>query len=115
MMIHRTGATISRSGPTTWRSRMRCPRWRSGSGRWGPPQGIFWRETAGRNASRSLGLEREALQDPRQIRPRLAVRARDRLESGRGVHVRRHTLRDGLLERRLVRVLVEHANLDAAS
>src|SRR3989454_7809039 len=115
MTIHRTGATTSRSGPTIWRSRMRCPRWRSGSGRWGPPQGIFSRKTARRNASRSLGLEREALQEPRQVRPRLAVRTRDGLEGGRVVHVRGHALRDALLERRHVLVLVEHPDRDAVS
>src|SRR2546428_7364878 len=99
MTIHRTGAMTSRSELTIRRTLMRWPRWRSGSGRWGPPQGIFSRKTARRNASRSLGLEREALQEPRQVRPRLAVRTRDRLEGGRVVHVRGHALRDALLER----------------
>src|SRR5947199_5405478 len=115
MTIHPTAATTSRSGPTIWRSRMRCPRWRSASGRWGLPRRNSSRKTAGRNASRSLGLEREALQEPRQVRPRLAVRAGNRLEGGRVVHVRGHALRDALLERRHVLVLVEHADRDAIS
>src|SRR5438128_9605852 len=115
MTIHRTAATTSRSGPTIWQSRMRCPRWRSGSGRWGLPRRNSSRKTAGRNASRSLGLEREGLQEPRQVRPRLAVRARDRLEGGRVVHVRGHALCDALLERRYVLVLVEHPDRDAVS
>src|SRR2546428_5680625 len=115
MTIHPTAATTSRSGPTIWRSRMRCPRWRNGSGRWGLPRRNSSRKTAGRNASRSLGLEREALQEPRQVRPRLAVRAGDRLEGGRVVHVRGHALRDALLERRHVLVLVEHADRDPVS
>src|SRR5438093_1564050 len=115
MTIHRTAATTSRSGPTIWRSRMRCPRWRNGSGRWGRPRRRFSRKTAGRNTSRSLGLEREALQEARQVRPRFAVRARDRLEGGRVVHVRGHALRDALLEGRHVLVLVEHADRDPVS
>src|SRR5713101_2116524 len=115
MTTPRTAATTSRSGPTTRRSPMRCPRWRSGSGRWGRPRQIFSRRTAPRNGWRSLGLERQALHEPRQVRPRLAVRARNRLEGGRVVHVRRHALRDALLERRHVLVLVEHANRDAVS
>src|SRR5207249_3685161 len=60
MTIHHTGATTSRFGPTIWRSRMRCPRWRNGSGRWGRPRRRFSRKTAGRNASRSLDLGRIA-------------------------------------------------------
>src|SRR3989449_1907843 len=115
MTIHRTAATTSRSGPTIWRSQMRCPRWRNGSGRWGRPRRRFSRKTAGRNASRSLGLEREALQEPRQVRPRFAVRARDRLEGGRVVHVRGHALCNALLKRRHVLVLVKHADGDAVS
>src|SRR2546428_1630899 len=94
---------------------MRCPRWRSGSGRWGLPRRNSSRKTAGRNASRSLGLEREGLQEPRQVRPRFAVRACDRLEGGRVVHVCGHALCDALLERRHVLVLVEHADRDAVS
>src|SRR2546430_5922934 len=115
MTIHPTAATTSRYGPTIWRSRMRCPRWRNGSGRWGLPRRNCSRKTAGRNASRSLGLEREALQEPRQVRPRLAVRACDRLKGGRMVHVGGHALRDALLERRHVLVLVEHADRDPVS
>src|SRR3989442_15163920 len=115
MTIHRTGATPWQSGPTTWRSGRGCPRWRRGSGRWGRPRRIFSRRTAGRNASRSLGLERGALHEPRQVRPRLAVRTRDGLEGGRVVHVRGHALRDALLEGRHVLVLVEHADRDTVS
>src|SRR5207249_9476592 len=115
MTIHRTAATTSRSGPTIWRSRMRCPRWRNGSGRWGLPRRNSSRKTAGRNASRSLGLEREGLQEPRQVRPRLAVRACDRLQGGRMVPVRGHALRDALLEGRHVLGLVERADGDAVS
>src|SRR5438093_7770536 len=115
MTIRRTAATTSRFGPTIWRSRMRCPRWRNGSGRWGRPRRRFSRKTAGRNASRSLGLEREAVQEPRQVRPRFAVRARDRLEGGRVVHVRGHALCNALLKRRHVLVLVKHADRDAVS
>src|SRR2546425_6081960 len=115
MTIRRTAATTSRFGLTTSRSRMRCPRWRNGSGRWGRPRRRFSRKTAGRNASRSLGLEREGLQEPRQVRPRLAVRACDRLEGGRVVHVCGYALRDALLEGRHVLVLVEHADRDAVS
>src|SRR5438093_1775063 len=115
MTIRRTAATTSRFGLTTSRSRMRCPRWRNGSGRWGRPRRRFSRKTAGRNASRSLGLEREALQEPRQVRPRFAVRARDRLEGGRVVHVRGHALCNALLKRRHVLVLVKHADRHAVS
>src|SRR2546422_1364704 len=115
MTIRHTGAMTSRSGPTIWQSRMRWQRLRMGYGVWGLPRQNSSRKTAGRNASRSLGLEREGLQEPRQVRPRLAVRARDRLEGGRVVHVRGHALCDSLLERRHVLVLVEHADRDAVS
>src|SRR5438132_6378036 len=105
----------SRFGPTTRRSRMRCPRWRSGSGRWGSPPRTSWKTDATRGASPSLGLERQSLHEPRQVRPRFAVRARDRLEGGRVLHVRRYALRDALFERRHVFILVEHANRDSVS
>src|SRR5207244_12088342 len=111
----RTAATTSRSGPTTRRSRMRCPRWRSESGKWGSPLRTSWKRDARRGASPSLGLERQSLHEPRQVRPRFAVRARDRLEGRRVLHVGWHALCDALFERRHVFVLVEHADRDAVS
>src|SRR5207247_1257972 len=59
--------------------------------------------------------EREALKELREVGPRLAVRAGDRLEGGRAVEVRRHALRDALLERRDVLVLVEHTDRDSVA
>src|SRR5437667_7191937 len=115
MMTRRTGATTSPSGPTTLRSPTRCPRWPSESGRWGSPRSISSKRTARRSAWPSLGLEHQALHERRQVRPRFAVRACDRLERGRVLHVRRQALRDALLERRHVLVLVEHADRDAVS
>src|SRR5207249_7806465 len=115
MTTRRTGATTSPSGPTTRRSPTRCPRWPSGSGRWGSPRSISSKRTVRRSAWPSLGLEHQALHERGQVRPRFAVRACDRLEGGRVLHVRGHALCDALLERRHVLVLVEHADRDAVS
>src|SRR5437016_4183774 len=109
MTTRRTGATTSPSGPTTRRSPTRCPRWPSGSGRWESPRSISSKRTVRRSAWPSLGLEHQALHERGQVRPRFAVRACDRLERGRVLHVRGHALRDALLERQHVLVLVEHA------
>src|SRR5438552_954821 len=115
MTTRRTGATTSPSGPTTRRSPTRCPRWPSGSGRWGSPRSISSKRTVRRSAWPSLGLEHQALHERGQVRPRFAVRACDRLEGGRVLHVRGHALRDALLERQHVLVLVENADRDAVS
>src|SRR2546425_7206783 len=111
----RTAATTSRSGPTIRRSRMRCPRWRSESGKWGSPRRTSWKRDARRSAWPSLGLERQSLHEPRQVRPRFAVRACDRLEGRRVLPVGRHALRHALFEGRHVFVLVEDANRDSVS
>src|SRR3989442_10726199 len=112
-MTRRMAATTSRSGRTTPRSGTRCRRCPSGSGRWGSPRPISWRGIAGRSGWPSLGLERQGPHQPRQVRPRLAAWAGNRLEGGRMIEVRWHALRNPLLERRHVLVLVEHADWDA--
>src|SRR5205823_1218871 len=82
-------ATTSRSGRTIRRSGMRCRRCRSASGRWGSPRKSCWKNPGPRSGSPSLALERHPLNEPRQVRPRFAVRSRDGLEGRRIVHVRR--------------------------
>src|SRR5205807_1922551 len=98
----------SRFGRTIRRSRMRCRKCPSGSGKWGSP-----RRTCSKNRDRpnewpSRALERHPLDEPGQIRPRFAVRARDRLQGRRVVHVRVDALHDSFLERGDVFALEEH-------
>src|SRR5438552_4991598 len=98
----------SRSGRTIRRSRMRCRKCPSGSGKWGNP-----RRTCSKNLDRpnewpSRALERHPLDEPGQIRPRFAVRARDRLQGRRIIHVRGDALHDPFLERGDVFALKEH-------
>src|SRR5947208_7376707 len=98
----------SRSGRTIRRSRMRCRKCPSGSGKWGSP-----RRTCSKNRDRpnewpSRALECHPLDEPGQIRPRFAVRTRDRLQGRWVVHVRGDALHDPFLERGDVFALEEH-------
>src|SRR5947208_9763101 len=98
----------SRSGRTIRRARMQCRKCPSGSGKGGNP-----RRTCSKNLDRpnewpSRALERHPLDEPGQIRPRFAVRARDRLQGRRILHVRGDALHDPFLERGDVFALKEH-------
>src|SRR5438046_10489610 len=115
MTTRRTGATTSPSGPTTRRSPTRCPRWPSGSGRWGSPRSISSKRTVRRSAWPSLGFEHQALHERGQVRPRFAVRACNRLEGWRVLHVRWLALRDGLVERPRVLVFLYSVHLVAVA
>src|SRR5436190_23697877 len=94
---------------------MRCRRCRSASGRWGSPRKTCWKNPGPRSGSPSLALEGHPLDEPRQVRPRFAVRSRDGLEGRWIVHVRRDPLEDPLLERRHVFVLEEDPDRNAVA
>src|SRR5438034_3989318 len=98
----------SQSGRTIRRSPMQCRKCPSGSGKWGNP-----RRTCSKNLDRpnewpSRALERHPLDEPGQIRPRFAVRARDRLQGRRIIHVRGDASHDPFLEPGDVFALKEH-------
>src|SRR5437867_950407 len=101
----------SQFGRTIPRSRTRCRRCPSESGRWGSPRPRSSR-SRGSNGWPSRALERQSLDEASQIRPRLTVRSGNRLQRRRAVHICGNALHDSFLVRGDVFALEEHADRD---